>query len=134
METYIFFVIITIIVCVLLALVVLVQNPKGGGLDASFGGVSNNTFGAKRTTDFLEKATWYLAITLVVLSIGSALFIRSYDGGSNNDLINTQPAPQNNVEEGEQEGDSRFNIEDVTSGSEDEGENSSVPEETNEPE
>ncbi len=59
-----------LIVCVLLILIVMVQNPKGGGLSSSFGG-SNQIMGVQKTTDFLEKATWVLAIALVVLSLGS---------------------------------------------------------------
>jgi preprotein translocase subunit SecG len=55
---------------VLLVLVVLVQNPKGGGLSSSFGGgAGNQIMGAKKTTDFLEKATWTLAIALISLSL-----------------------------------------------------------------
>ena len=57
-----------IIVCVLLILIVLVQNPKGGGLSSSFGGGGTQLFGGvKKTTDFLDKGTWALAIALVVL-------------------------------------------------------------------
>lgn len=115
MGTYIFLIVLTIIICVLLALVVLVQNPKGGGLDASFGGVSNNTFGAKRTTDFLEKATWFLAITLVVMSIGSALYIRNWKGDKTaQDILNSQPATQEQAAPTEQGGEGGFNLDDVT--------------------
>ena len=67
---YTVFAILIIITSILLVLVVLVQNPKGGGLSSSFGGgASNQIMGAKKTTDFLEKATWTLAITLIVLSL-----------------------------------------------------------------
>ena len=66
---YILFTILIIITCVLLVLVVLVQNPKGGGLSSSFGGGGNQIMGAKKTTDFLEKATWTLAIALISLSL-----------------------------------------------------------------
>ena len=53
-------------------LIVLVQNPKGGGLSSSFGGGSGNQImGAKHTTDFLEKATWTLAVALIILSLAS---------------------------------------------------------------
>lgn len=91
MSVYIFLVVLTIIICLFLAVAVLVQNPKGGGLDASFGGVSNNTFGAQRTTDFLEKATWFLAVTLVVLSLGSAVYLHNWKGGSDvKDIMNTK--------------------------------------------
>lgn len=57
-----------IIVCILLILVVLVQNSKGGGLAAGFAG-SNQVMGVKKTTDFIEKLTWGLALGLVVLCL-----------------------------------------------------------------
>jgi preprotein translocase subunit SecG len=59
---------IIIFVCILLVLIVLVQNPKGGGLASSFSS-SNQFMGVKRTADFIEKATWGLAAALVVLSV-----------------------------------------------------------------
>jgi preprotein translocase subunit SecG len=69
---YTVFAILIIITSILLVLVVLVQNPKGGGLSSSFGGgAGNQIMGAKKTTDFLEKATWTLAIALIVLSLAS---------------------------------------------------------------
>lgn len=74
-----FIFVLVIIVCVLLALIVLIQNPKGGGLDSSFQSV-NQIGGVKRTTDFLEKSTWTLAITLFVLCLISAGLINSTTG------------------------------------------------------
>jgi preprotein translocase subunit SecG len=65
---YTVLVIIAIIVCVLLGLIILIQNPKGGGLASGFSG-SNNIMGVQRTGDFLEKGTWALAIGLLVLSL-----------------------------------------------------------------
>lgn len=62
------------IVCILLILIVLVQNSKGGGLASNFQS-SNQIMGVRKTTDFLEKATWVLAGTLLVLSIGATAFI-----------------------------------------------------------
>ena len=55
-----------IIVCVLLILVVLVQNSKGGGISSNFS-AANQIMGARRGTDFIEKATWTLAILLFSL-------------------------------------------------------------------
>lgn len=56
--------------CVLLIGVVLIQNPKGGGVDATFGGQSaNQMFGAARSADFVEKLTWWLAGILIALCI-----------------------------------------------------------------
>jgi preprotein translocase subunit SecG len=60
-----------ILVCILLILVVLIQNSKGGGLSSQFAG-SNQIMGVRRTADFLEKATYTLAITLLVLSLLSS--------------------------------------------------------------
>ncbi len=62
------------IVCVLLVLIVLVQNSKGGGLASNFQS-SNQVMGVRKTTDFLEKATWVLAVSLLVLSIMGSAFI-----------------------------------------------------------
>ncbi len=63
------FIVLIIIVSVLLALIVLIQNPKGGGLSSGFAGGSN-LMGVKRTGDFLEKGTWTLIILLIVFSLG----------------------------------------------------------------
>ncbi|MBK6368756.1 MAG: preprotein translocase subunit SecG [Flavobacteriales bacterium] len=63
--------IIILIVCGLLALVVLAQNPKGGGLAAGFTG-AQQIGGVQRTADFLEKGTWTLAGALMVLCLVSA--------------------------------------------------------------
>ena len=63
-----------LIVSALMMLVVLVQNSKGGGLVSNLSS-SNQILGVRKTTDFLEKATWTLAIVLVVLCLVSSLSI-----------------------------------------------------------
>jgi preprotein translocase subunit SecG len=63
---------IIIFVSVLLILIVLVQNPKGGGLTSSFSS-SNQFMGVKRTADFIEKATWTFAGVIVLLSVISTI-------------------------------------------------------------
>ncbi len=70
-------IIIIMILCVLLAFVILIQNPKGGGLSSAIGGFSNQTMGVQRTTESLEKASWYImgAIAFLVLLTGTSLFI-----------------------------------------------------------
>lgn len=68
---YILLSILIIIVCVLLTLVVLIQNPKGGGIASNFT-APNQIMGAKRSSDLVEKATWILAVVLIVFSLGSA--------------------------------------------------------------
>lgn len=64
------------LVCVLLMAVVLIQNPKGGGIDSTFGGSgANQMLGAAKSTDFIEKLTWGLAIALFVLCIITAIVV-----------------------------------------------------------
>ncbi len=60
------------IVCFLLIIVIMVQNPKGGGLSSSLGG-SQQLGGVQKTTDFLDKSTWTLAGILVVLILFSGM-------------------------------------------------------------
>jgi preprotein translocase subunit SecG len=66
------FVIFLIIICLLLVMIVLVQNSKGGGLASNFAG-SNQYMGVRKTADFLEKATWTLAASLLFFSLLSTL-------------------------------------------------------------
>ncbi|HRG29031.1 MAG TPA: preprotein translocase subunit SecG [Chitinophagales bacterium] len=65
-------IIIAIIAAVLLGLVVLIQNPKGGGLSGTFGGAANQIFGYKRTTDDIERITWGLVIIVFTLCLSAA--------------------------------------------------------------
>jgi len=67
MSTFSIFLSLTIIICFLLILVVMVQNPKGGGLSSAFGGSSQQLGGFQKTTDFLDRSTWILAALLLVL-------------------------------------------------------------------
>jgi preprotein translocase subunit SecG len=71
----IIFGILIILACVLLGFFVLIQNPKGGGLSGSFGGVGNQVIGVRQTTDVLEKGTWILAAIIAVLCLTSSFFI-----------------------------------------------------------
>ncbi len=71
---YILITVLLFIVCILLVLIVLVQNSKGGGLASNFQS-SNQVMGVRKTTDFLEKATWVLAGSLLFLSIVGVAFI-----------------------------------------------------------
>lgn len=68
--------ILTGLVCLLLMLVVLVQNPKGGGIDSTFGGSqATQMLGASRSTDMIEKITWGLAAALFALCVLTALAV-----------------------------------------------------------
>ena len=71
---YVLVSVLIIIASILLTLIVLVQNSKGGGLASNFSG-SNQVMGVRKTADFLEKATCTLAISLVVLSIVATMVI-----------------------------------------------------------
>ncbi|MDR2920209.1 MAG: preprotein translocase subunit SecG [Tannerella sp.] len=71
---YVFLSILILIASIFLILIVLIQNSKGGGLASSFSS-SNQVMGVRKTTDFLEKATWGLAGTVVVLCILITVFI-----------------------------------------------------------
>ena len=68
---YLLLVIVMVIASVLMCLIVLIQNSKGGGLASAFQS-SNAIMGVRKTTDFLEKATWTLAAVMVVISIAAA--------------------------------------------------------------
>jgi preprotein translocase subunit SecG len=70
-----------VIVCIFLVLIVLVQNSKGGGLAANFSS-SNQILGVRKTADFLEKATWTLAGSLVVLCVFAAILTTSVESES----------------------------------------------------
>ena len=65
---YLLCVILIVLVSMLMCLIVLIQNSKGGGLASGFAS-SNQIMGVKKTTDFIEKATWSLAVAMVVLSL-----------------------------------------------------------------
>ncbi len=68
------------LVSILLIVVVLIQNPKGGGLDATFGGnTGTQMFGAAQSTDFIERVTWHLVIALFFLCVITTI-LPSYGG------------------------------------------------------
>lgn len=72
---------------VILGLIVLIQNPKGGGLSSSFGGVGNQLMGVRQTTNALEKGTWMFAAVVGILCTISPAFIPKSGTGTNNDLL-----------------------------------------------
>ena len=73
---YLLCIVLFVIVSVLMCGIVLIQNSKGGGLASSFAS-SNQIMGVRKTTDFLEKATWTLAAAIAVLCVFSAYFLPS---------------------------------------------------------
>lgn len=83
-----------IFVCVLLVLVVLSQNSKGGGLSSQFGAGSSQLMGVKRTGDLLEKLTWGLAIGLVLLTLTSHVILDTADSAVQSRSVNIDKAQQ----------------------------------------
>ncbi|MCR5180367.1 MAG: preprotein translocase subunit SecG [Bacteroidaceae bacterium] len=71
---YNLFVILVVIASILMCLVVLIQESKGGGLASGFA-TGNQLMGVRKTTDVIEKVTWGLAIAMVVFSVLSVYFI-----------------------------------------------------------
>lgn len=77
-----------IIASIVLGLIVLIQNPKGGGLSGSLGGFGNQLMGVKQTTDVLEKGTWVFAAIVGILCLVSPGFIpKDGSSGSKNDEL-----------------------------------------------
>ncbi|HVT85286.1 MAG TPA: preprotein translocase subunit SecG [Chitinophagaceae bacterium] len=101
----ILFVILILLACIVLTLIVLIQNPKGGGLAGNIAGFSNQFMGVKQTTDVLEKGTWIFGGVVAVLCLLSTFFISKTSSGqpdetqkvSNTAPLNTQPINNNNT-------------------------------------
>jgi len=92
----IFFLILILLLSVVLALVILIQNPKGGGLAGNIAGFSNQFMGVKQTTDVLEKGTWIFAALIAILCLFSSFFLRSGGSGFRDPNVrptSTQSAP-----------------------------------------
>ncbi len=87
----ILFVVLILLACVILGFIVLVQNPKGGGLSGTIGGFSNNFMGVKQTTDVLEKGTWIFAVVVALLCVFSAAFMPKGTGSNLVNELDTKP-------------------------------------------
>lgn len=86
MSTFSIFLVLITIVCFLLIIVIMVQNPKGGGLSSSVGG-SQMLGGVQKTTDFLDKSTWTLAAILIGLILLSSLSFSGSLSDTNSKII-----------------------------------------------
>ena len=99
----ILFLILIIIISFVLGFIVLVQNPKGGGLAGNIAGFSNQFMGVKQTTDVLEKGTWLFAAALGVACLISSFFISGSSAVEDktknigNPTQQTAPAPTQNT-------------------------------------
>ena len=93
MTNFTIFLVLITIVCFLLIVVIMVQNPKGGGLSSTFGGASTMG-GVQKTTDFLDKSTWTLGTILIALILLSSLsFTGSMSDTGSKIIDNSKPAP-----------------------------------------
>ncbi|MBK21474.1 MAG: preprotein translocase subunit SecG [Flavobacteriales bacterium] len=90
--------ILIIIISVLLVLVVIIQNSKGGGLDANIAS-QNQSFGAKKTTEIVEKVTWYLIGALAILCIISTKAVSTGDADFDTKDTNEPIEQQDSSEE-----------------------------------
>ena len=107
MTLFNIFLILILAVCLLLALVIMLQNPKVGGLSSTFGGNTQVVGGVKKTGDFLERSTWTFAIALGALILIANTLLQGNTGvnadsklldgnlPATNPIENTQ-APANN--------------------------------------
>lgn len=86
---YTFIIILIVIIAILLTLLVLVQNSKGGGLASSFSS-GNQVMGVRKTTDFLEKATWSLVAAMALLCILTVGFNSGRSAVSEDSIISNQ--------------------------------------------
>jgi preprotein translocase subunit SecG len=95
MSTFSVFLVLITIVCFLLIVVIMVQNPKGGGLSSTLGG-TQMLGGVQKTTDFLDKSTWTLGAILIALILMSSLSFTGALSDQNKVLqdIETAPAKQ----------------------------------------
>ncbi|PBJ11881.1 preprotein translocase subunit SecG [Flavobacterium sp. ACN6] len=94
MSTFSIFLVLITIVCFLLIVVIMVQNPKGGGLSSTISG-TQMLGGVQKTTDFLDKSTWTLATVLIVLILLSSLSFSGSLSDTESKIIEKTEAPAN---------------------------------------
>ena len=105
-----------IVIAIVLILIVLAQNPKGGGLSSQFGGSgASQVMGVKKTGDFLEKATWGSIAAILALSLATNFFIdtNAPTGPTSPNLENTAAPAVPSLDLGDQEA---LPLEDLTTG------------------
>jgi len=95
MTKFTIFLILIVLVAFLLVVVIMVQNPKGGGLSSSFGGGGTQQLGGvKKTGDFLDKSTWFLATLLIALILLSNITIEGAGGISDSKALDAEETTQ----------------------------------------
>jgi preprotein translocase subunit SecG len=86
---YSVFLFLILAVCLLLTLVIMVQNPKGGGLSSTFGAGGAQLGGVQKTTDFLDRSTWILGFLLIFLILISSFAFQT----ENESILVDEKAP-----------------------------------------
>lgn len=95
---YIATIILVVLISILLVLVILMQDPKSGGVSSQFGGAANQMIGAKKSTDILEKITWSFAGVILAFSLLSNVFTeRVGSDGMPNSVNQERAAEKRNV-------------------------------------
>ena len=90
----IIFLVLIVLASTVLAFIILIQNPKGGGLSGNVGGIGNQFMGVKQTTDTLEKGTWLFAAIIAVLAMFSTLFLKGGATSDKDSLLQKVPTGQ----------------------------------------
>lgn len=94
------FLILMVLACLILGFIILIQNPKGGGLAGNVAGIGNQFMGVKQTNDVLEKGTWIFVSLIAVLCICSVVFMNGESSSKNDALknintnVSTMPSSQ----------------------------------------
>src|SRR3954451_1160790 len=81
------FLILIVLASAILGFIILVQNPKGGGLSGTVAGFNNQFMGVKQTNDVLEKGTWIFSIVIGLLAVFSTFFMTG-SSDNDNDILN----------------------------------------------
>ena len=89
--------IILVVLSGVLGFIILIQNPKGGGLTGSLGGMTNQMMGVKQSNDLMEKGTWIFAGLIGIMCILSTYLLTGVSSSSQKsiiDRVNTNPVQQ----------------------------------------
>lgn len=95
--------IIILLVCIVLAFFILVQNPKGGGLSGTFGSMSSQVMGVKQSTDVMEKGTWTSMGIVAALCIICVMFYQTPKQPGNEKQQQRSGAPAQQQQQGGQQ-------------------------------
>ena len=68
-----FLTVLFVILCIVMALFIYIQQGKGGGLGAISGGAGQNLFGGSGGQSFFEKATWIMALLFIFGALGLSI-------------------------------------------------------------